>query len=144
MSSVEEIACIDRTFAKDFEVDEYLKTVFANLKDGIIIDTPEFISATHTIVRALLVRADFALEQKMMLRQKMYEALKRHDDRMFIEYLGDSEQVEEEVKRTYDVLSSFNGILSPRLNTIVDDLKRARDELKLPVIDDKKTKDHKL
>jgi hypothetical protein len=68
VSSVEAYASIDRTFAVDLEQDEYLKTVLNDLKEGVDRHEVAFQSAKHSIVRGFLARADFAAEQKLVLR----------------------------------------------------------------------------
>ena len=131
VSCIEAYASMDRLFANDLELDDYLKSVLADLKKGKERNDRAFISAKHVFVRAFRNRAAFALEMKLMLRRKLLFAIK--NDEPSEDMWSDVEEVEREIEITYQVLNLFKKILSPRLNNVVDDLKCAKDDLKFPV-----------
>jgi hypothetical protein len=94
ISSVEAYASMDQTFAVDFERDVYLKSVLQDLKEGKDRDEKGFHSAKQTIVRGFLTRADFAAEQKIVLRCKMKEPLRRNDESKMNLLQADAREVE--------------------------------------------------
>jgi len=67
----------------------------------------EFQSAKQTIVRGFLTQANFAAEQKLVLRCKMKEALKWNDENKMNLLQADAREVESEVKDTLEVILHF-------------------------------------
>jgi len=94
----------------------------------------EFQSAKQTIVRGFLTQADFAAEQKLVLRCKMKEALKWNDENKMNLLQADAREVESEVKDTLEVILHFQKILSPRLDLSVETLRCLKEEVKLPAV----------
>ena len=92
----------------------------------------EFLSAKYVICRALLVRADFAIQAKLSLRSKMKVALKNGDEEKIRELQNDREYVDSEVDNTYHVLECFRSIFSPRLDASLEGLQYARDKVQIP------------
>jgi pyruvate/2-oxoacid:ferredoxin oxidoreductase alpha subunit len=131
VSSVEAYASTDRTFAMDFEDDEYLQQVLHDLNEGIDRDKLAFQIAKQAIVPVFLTRADFAAEQALVVRLKMREAVRKNDKNYLLSVKADIDDVENEVKHTLEVLQSFQRILSPRLDLSVDTLRGVQEHVKL-------------
>jgi len=102
------------------------------LKDGVDRDEVAFQIGKHAIVRGFLTRADFAAEQKLVLRWKMREAMKNNDKTRLELLQADVNAIENEVKCTLEILQHFQKILSPRLDLSVQTLKGVRDNVRLP------------
>eukprot|EP00542_Grammatophora_oceanica_P011114 CAMPEP_0194025902 /NCGR_PEP_ID=MMETSP0009_2-20130614/190_1 /TAXON_ID=210454 /ORGANISM="Grammatophora oceanica, Strain CCMP 410" /LENGTH=175 /DNA_ID=CAMNT_0038664287 /DNA_START=35 /DNA_END=562 /DNA_ORIENTATION=- len=129
ITAVNAYASVDRIFARDFEKDDYLKAVFAELKAGNTNDSdPAFRSASHVIARALINRADLAIEMKLALRRKMEKALELGQDTTAL--LADVGVVQQEVEMVYSVLDYFSGIINFEQNLYT--LKLVRDRVKIP------------
>ena len=94
----------------------------------------EFQSAKQTIVRGFLTQADFAAEQKLVLRCKMEEALRMNDANKMNLLQADAREVENEVRDTLEVLLHFQKILSPRLDLVVETLTCLKEKVKLPTV----------
>lgn len=136
VSSVEAYASTDRTFAIDFEYDEYLKEVLRDLKNGINRDELAFRIAKQAITRGFLTRADFAAEQALVFRLKYREAAQKSDRAQLERLQADAKVVKNEVNHTLEVLKHFQEVLSPRLDLSVEILNNVRDNVKLSTPED--------
>lgn len=122
--AVDGFACSDRTFARHFEKDVYLREVYSGLLSNNDVPpheekSPPLKSAKYSILRGLLTRADFATEQKIVFLAKWQSAVEDDDQNQL---LCDADGIEKEVRRTLSVLKKFQKSFSPSLDTSIETL----------------------
>ena len=113
-SSVDAYAKMDRLFARHFEMDEFLQSVFARLQKGEITSEelkkkPAVRSACLTILRGLVARANFAADQK----HQMISSGNQESSFAMV-------AVNQELDRTLDFVRKFQEQFSPDLDLYIE------------------------
>jgi hypothetical protein len=132
-TSVAAYAHVDRLFAKQVSRDTHLQDVLFRLREGSIdfeqtkknyMNDPALNSTLMTILRALVTRGSFALEQKLTL-------LSRLDILSDDEKPNVIEEVNNELKRTLEFVKMFQQQFSPELDVLITQLEIMEDDEKL-------------
>lgn len=121
--SSESYAVGDRIFAKHFNQDKVLQAAFKRLleeeSEMEAEMSEQMISSKLAIIRAFIMRAGFATEQKFLWILEWEKATEKLDKQQLRD---DANAVDEEVRNTLKIIKPFENVCSPHLSLVINTL----------------------